>query len=175
MEDFLFRFTYVFVSTALVLGGFTAGFLALVFFAKGFVQQRAQVRDSILRRHARMYRGWQCFPVQSCNQEHFEAWKKVIVWQETGVLFVKDNRADFYSDVRARTPLRIDLSNGGIEWIGRRYWPNGEFYWFAVDQLGGPYYFTAEAGQWVFSSRQRTKEVYDELVNRGLQATHTFN
>ena len=61
---------------------------------------------------------------------------------------------------------RFGSSSATIEWVGRRFWPNGALSWFAIEQNGKRIYFSSETGGLVFGSKHSTQAIYERLAAR---------
>ena len=139
------------------------GLLAIFFKMKA--NRRSKMRDKILQKRASSFGNAIWLPIRYSSQSYFQkAWKS-FVWEKSGVLFFDRGSIFFVSDEHIDQSLILDSksSETSLNWVGRKFWPNGFMYWFSVVSNGETHYFTSETGTLTFESRKTTERVYNRL------------
>lgn len=90
---------------------------------------------------------------------------KVVGFQGSGVLYVKDNQL-YFMDTLHQNPHTFDLKNSEVKWENVNI-INGALRWFSVHDGTESYYFNIESGMFIWhtdSRKLKTKDVYEKVL-----------
>ncbi|MFP4364171.1 MAG: hypothetical protein ACLFR1_09915 [Spirochaetia bacterium] len=124
--------------------------------------ERKRRNDRIIRKseHSKfMY-----YPIRYASKERFNKLLKLYPWEESGVLFIKNDNTVVFSYYKHNTIKQIVLpvSKDNLEWEGN-VGKNGLAHWFSIKHEGFRHYFSADTGTFIFSSREKTKEIFETI------------
>ena len=107
------------------------------------------------------------FPVQYSSNKRFKKYLKLLPWEATGILQIRDTKIIYFGELSNGKYIEFlfDISNSNITWIGKDWFRNGVLSWLEITHQNEKHYFSSETGTWVFGSEMTTHHIYDELIS----------
>ena len=144
-----------------------------LFYFRSVVKDNSNKQDEILKRNAEKAKRTQWFRAHYASDKRFKLWRKIFVWEASGILFVDDKGVSFHymSDADSESVIRFDPDRFELSWIGVKYLPNGGMPWFCLTANNEKHYFTADSGMTIVNALRLTTDIYNQikLVFPGLE------
>lgn len=153
--------------TGSLAGLLYSGIFAAVIIPIARSAARRRIRDIELLRH-KLTQGegvtWSV-PVRYASPRRFRSWWKFFPWEGHGLLCVRQPDLLFFGCSKARCCIRFTVPRDEVrvQWIGRKFWPNGAISWFTLSANEQSHYFTSDTGTWVFGSKRTTEDIFQKL------------
>lgn len=138
--------------------------LGLLYF-KSVVKDNSNKQDEILRRYTEKAKQTQWFRVHYASASRFRMWRKIFVWETSGIMFVDDKGISFQfmADTNSESMIRFEPGRFELNWIGVKYLPNGGMPWFCLTANNEKHYFTADSGMTIVNALRLTTDIYNQI------------
>jgi len=136
-----------------------------LFYFKSVVKDNSNKQDEILRRYAEKAKQTQWFRVHYASANRFSMWRKIFVWETSGLMFVDDKGISFrfMTDTNSESMIRFEPGRFELKWIGVKYLPNGGMPWFCLTANNEKHYFTADSGMTIVNALRLTTDIYNQI------------
>lgn len=136
-----------------------------LFYFRRVVKGNSDKQDEILRRYAAKARQTQWFRVHYASANRFRMWRKIFVWETSGIMFVDDKGISFrfMADTGFESVIRFEPGQFKLNWIGVKYLPNGGLPWFCLTANNEKHYFTADSGMTIVNALRLTTDIYNQI------------
>ena len=136
-----------------------------LFYFRSVVKDNSNIQDEILRRYAEKAKQTQWFRVHYASANRFRMWRKIFVWETSGIMFVDDKGISFYymTDANSESMIRFEPGRFELNWIGIKYLPNGGMPWFCLTAYNEKHYFTADSGMTIVNALRLTTDIYNQI------------
>lgn len=154
MEAFFLFILFVF--------GFTIFFVGIIFLIAYLASQSRKRKQEVLLKEM-PENDFHAF-VRFNRGKQQDKILKVVGFQGSGVIYVKDNLLHF-KDTLGQNSHTFDLKNSNIFWENINI-VNGALRWFSVHDETESFYFNIESGMfiWHMGKGLKTKDVYERLL-----------
>ncbi len=144
-----------------------------LFYFRSVVKDNSNKQDEILKRYAEKARQTQWFRVHYASANRFRMWRKIFVWETSGIMFVDDKGISFQfmTNTNSESTIRFKPGRFELSWVGVKFLPNGGMPWFCLTVNNEKHYFTADSGMTIVNALRLTTDIYNQikLVFPGLE------
>lgn len=136
-----------------------------LFYFRSVVKDNSNKQDKILKRYAEKAKKTQWFRVHYASASRFRMWRKIFVWETSGIMFVDDKGISFQfmTDTNSESMIRFEPGRFELIWIGVKYLPNGAMPWFCLTANNEKHYFTADSGMTIVNALRLTTDIYNQI------------
>lgn len=154
-------FILLLILTLVMLGVVIFGLL----YFRSVVKNNSNKEDEILKRYAGKAKQTQWFRVHYASTRRFRMWRKIFVWEASGIMFVDDRGISFHYMTEANSESVVQFEPGRFElnWIGVKFLPNGGMPWFCLTANNERHYFTADSGMTIVNALRLTTDIYNQI------------
>ena len=136
-----------------------------LFYFRSVVKDNSKKQDEILSRYAERAKQTQWFRVHYASADRFRMWRKIFVWETSGIMFVDDKGISFrfMADTNSESVIHFEPGRFELKWIGVKYFPNGAMPWFCLTANNEKHYFTADSGMTIVNALRLTTDIYNQI------------